>query len=131
MHRKHCYTAVFLQDNYVISSCTIISGVFNTIHFSKYVSISFTWVWMSPACAYRLHFFQIPDAKNIKEMETLTAIVQTVQFLEIIITEIHSLPYNIHEVWYVSDDGGFSSISECVFAVVHHRIVVIGNIQGV
>lgn len=64
-------------------------------------------------------------------METLTAIVEPVQFLEIIITEIHSLSYNIHEVWYVSDDGGFSSIPECVFAVVHHRSVVIGNIQGV
>lgn len=39
LHRKHCYKAVFLQNDYVISSCTIISGVFNTIHFSKYVSI--------------------------------------------------------------------------------------------
>jgi len=77
------------------------------------------------------HFFQMPEAKNLKEMEKLTAIVQPVQFLEIIIAEIHSLSYYIHEVWYVSDDGGFGSIPEGILAVVHHRIIVIGNIQGV
>lgn len=69
--------------------------------------------------------------KKLKEVEKLTAIVQPVQFLEIIITEIHSLSYYIHEVWYVCDDGGFSSISECILAIVHHRSIVIGNIQGV
>lgn len=64
-------------------------------------------------------------------MEKLTAIVQPVQFLEIIITEIHPLSYNIHELWYVSDDGGFGSIPECILAIVHHRSIVIGNIQEV
>lgn len=39
LHRKLYYTAVFLQEGYVVSSCTIISGVFNTIHFFKYIQI--------------------------------------------------------------------------------------------
>lgn len=64
-------------------------------------------------------------------MEKLTAVVQPVQFLEVVLTEIHSLSYDINEVWYVGDDGGLSSIPECSLAVVHHRIVVIGNIQEV
>lgn len=64
-------------------------------------------------------------------MEKLTAVVQPVQFLEVVLTEIHSLPYDINEVWYVGDDGGISSIPECSLAVVHHRIVVIGNVQEV
>lgn len=64
-------------------------------------------------------------------MEELTAIVQPVQFLEVVLAEIHSLSYDINEVWYVGDDGGLSPIPECSLAIVHHRIVVIGNIQGV
>lgn len=64
-------------------------------------------------------------------MEKLTAVVQPVQFLEVVLTEIHSLPYDINEVRYVGDDGGISSIPECSLAVVHHRIVVIGNVQEV
>lgn len=115
-----------------MSSCTVISGVVNTIHFSKYNSISFTCAWMSSARMYHPYLFQMPEAKKkLKEVEKLTAIVQPVQFLEIIITEIHSLSYYIHEVWYVCDDGGFGSISECILAIVHHRSIVIGNIQGV
>ena len=80
---------------------------------------------------YHPRLFQMPEGKNLKEMEKLTAIVQPVQFLEIIITEIHSLSYYIHEFWYVSDDGGFSSVPECILAIVHHRSIVIGNIQRV
>lgn len=64
-------------------------------------------------------------------MEKLTAVVEPVQFLEVVLTEIHSLSYDINEVWYVGDDGGLRSILECSLAVVHHRIVVIGNIQEV
>lgn len=64
-------------------------------------------------------------------MEKLTAVVQPVQFLEVVLTEIHSLSYDIREVWYVGEDGGLSSIPECSLAVVHHRIVVIRNIQEV
>lgn len=64
-------------------------------------------------------------------MEKLTAIVQLVQFLKVVLAEIHSLAYDIQELWYVGDDGGLCSIPECSLAVVHHRIVVIGNIQEV
>lgn len=64
-------------------------------------------------------------------MEKLTAIVQLIQFLKIIITEIHPLSYYIHEVRYVCYDGWFSSIPESSFAIVHHRCIVIGNIQRV
>lgn len=63
LHRKLSYTAVFLQEGYVISSCTNISGVFNTIHFSKYVCVSFTCGWMSPACIYHPYFLQLPEAR--------------------------------------------------------------------
>lgn len=131
LHRKLSYTAVFPQEGYVISSCTTISGVFNTIHFSKYVCISFTCGWMSPACRYNPYFFQLPEAKNLKEMEKPTAIVQPIQFLEIIIAEIHALPYYIHEVWYVRYNCWFSPVPECSLAIVHHRRIVIGNVQGV
>lgn len=55
---------MFLQEGYVISSCTVISGVVNTIHFSKYNSISFTCAWMSSARMYHPYLFQMPEAKK-------------------------------------------------------------------
>lgn len=86
---------------------------------------------MSPACVYHPHLLQTPEAKNVKEMEKLTAIVEPVQFPEIVIAEVHSLSYYIHEFWDVGDDGGLSSVPEGIFAVVQHGSVVIGNIQEV
>lgn len=80
---------------------------------------------------YHPHLLQMPEAKIVKGMERLTAIVEPVQLPEIVIAEVHALSDYVHECRYVGDDGGLSSVPERVFAVVQDGGVVIGNIQEV
>lgn len=60
----------------------------------------------------------------------LTAVVEYVEFGEVIGTEAHPLANHIHELWDLGDYGGLRADVEGRLAVVHHRAIVIGNIQS-
>ncbi len=59
------------------------------------------------------------------KLQALTAFVEEVQLQNITGTHFQSLTNNILEFWIFGDNCWPISIAECIFAVVHHRRVVV------
>ncbi len=59
----------------------------------------------------------------------LTAVIEAVKLEQVTVTELHSLADHIHEIRDLGDNGGLSAISEGIFTVVHHGIVVVRHTQ--
>lgn len=62
--------------------------------------------------------------------KSFTAVVESVEFEQVAVAELHALTNHVAEGRDPGDDGGLRALLEGFLAVMHHGSVVVGNVQG-
>lgn len=62
--------------------------------------------------------------------KSITAVVESGEFEQVAVAELHALADHVAEGRDPGDDGGLGAVLKGFLAVMHHGSVVVGNVQG-